>query len=354
LSLLTASCYGATNQVNFLNWADYIAPNTIPDFQQKTGITVNQNYFDSEEMLRTELMAGGSGYDLAIMDVVDIPQESQAGILQPIDKSKLPNYKYINPDLYKLAAATDPGNKYGIIYSYGTTGIAYNKKMIDKVLGPNVKIDSWKILFDPYYLSKLQTCGVAFLDDSNQIFGLTKYYLGLNPNSTNPEDYRKATAYMMTIRPYITYFDNNRYIPDLASGNICIAMGYSGDVLRAKQQAEQAGADVDIHYVLPKEGTSIWFDMVVMPANAPDPEAAMQFLNYLMSPKVMADISNALFQPNAEPASTPYMNPILQDPAYTPSAELVSKLFNIRTQPPQLDDLVSKLWFQIKYGVDMD
>jgi putrescine transport system substrate-binding protein len=277
-----------------------------------------------------------------------------AGLVQPIDKSRLSNYKYINKDLYALTAKIDPNNTYGIIYTYGTTGIAYNQKMIAKVLGPNVKIDSWQFLYNPKYLQKLQSCGVAFLDDTNQIMGLTKFYLGLDPNSTRPEDDIKAANYMMSLRPYITYFDNNRYIPDLASGNICIAMGYSGDVLRAKQQAMQAGADVDIRYVLPKEGTSIWFDMLEIPKGAPDLDATYQFINYTLEPKVAAQISNFLYQPNAIPASKPYLSPVLQDPAFTPSAEMLDKLFNIHTQPSEMDNLVSKLWFQIKYGVNMD
>lgn len=352
--LFHSAVFAGQPVVNFLNWSQYIGPDVIPGFQNASGIKVNQNFFDSEDMLLSLLLAGGSGYDLAIMDLADIPQQSAAGVLQPLDKTKIPNLKYADANLYKIAAETDPNNTYGVIYQYGTTGIAYNEKMIAKVLGPDVKIDSWEFLYNPKYLQKLQTCGVAFLDESNSIFALGKHYLGLDPNSTNPADYRKVTAYMMKIRPYISYFDNNRYIPDLASGNICIAMAYSGDVLRAKQQAEQAGANVDIHYVIPKEGTSIWFDMLVMSKTAPHKDNAYQFINYILDPKVMADTSNYLYQPNAVPGSTPYLNPILQDPAFTPTPAMLNKLFAARTQPPRLDELVSQLWFQIKYGVDMD
>ncbi|MDF2690763.1 MAG: bacterial extracellular solute-binding family protein [Gammaproteobacteria bacterium] len=350
----SAISYANNNTINFLNWGDYIAPNVIPDYSRSSDTKVNQNYFDSEDMLRALLTMKNNMYDLAVLNDADVIGESKAGLLQPIDKSKLSNYQYINKALYKIASQSDPNNSYGIVYSYGTTGIAYNEKMIAKVLGPNVKIDSWKFLFDPIYLKKLQSCGISYSDDSDVVFSLTKFYLGMDPNSENPKDLNTAANYLMTLRPYITYFDDNRYIYDLAGGNICIAIGYSGDVLRAQQLANQSHSGVDIRYVIPKEGTMVWFDMLVIPKNAPHPKAALKFINYLMQAQNMGAISNYLMQPNAMDNTTPYLTPTLIQAELTQQDLTTKKLFTVHNPVGTDNALLSKLWFQVKYGVNLD
>jgi putrescine transport system substrate-binding protein len=342
-----------SKQVNFLNWAEYIDPSTIDAFQKQTGIRINQSFFDGSDMLKAKLMAGGSGYDLTVPALSDMIQEIPAGVFQPLDKSKLPNYKYRDPEIYEFASKVDPDNTYGIVYMYGTTGISYNPALIKQVLGKDAPLDQWKIIFDPNYLAKLKGCGVAFLDEPVQVFGLTLHYLGLNPNSTNPADYYKAAAYLMTIRQYLIYFDNNRYITDLAAGNICIAMGYSGDTMRAKANAEEMHAKIDVEYSLPKGGAPIWFDMLAIPKNAPHVAATLAFINYLMDPKVAAKNSNFLFQPSALIDMKQYYDPLLlTTPGMLPdNQQAATGLFNVHIPPPALNDLETKLWMQVKYGI---
>ncbi len=341
------------NQVNFLNWAEYIDPDVITNFQNQTGITINQSFFDGSDMLKAKLMAGGSGYDLTVPALSDMIQEIPAGVFQPLDKSQLPNYKYIDPAIYRIATKVDPGNTYGVVYMYGTTGVSYNPDLIKRELGNDAPVDQWKILFDPKYLSKLQDCGVAFLDEPVQVFGLTLHYLGLDPNSTNPADYYKAADYLMKIRKYLIYFDNNRYITDLAAGNICIAMGYSGDTMRAKANAEQMHAAIQVEYALPKGGAPIWFDMLAIPKNAPHVAATLKFINYLMDPKVAALNSNFLYQPSALINMRQYYDPLLlRTPGMLPDQqETATGLFNVHIPPPALNDLETKLWMQVKYGI---
>lgn len=351
LGVATAMAASNPNQVNFINWANYMDPSVIPNFEKTTGLQVNQSFFDGNDMLRAKLMAGGQCYDMAVPSLVSMIQEIAAGVFQPINKAELPNWKYRNKALYAYTAKIDPDNRYGIIYMYGTTGVAYNPVLIRKILGPNAPVDNWAILLDPYYLKKLQGCGVSFLDSPVQVFGITLHYLGLNPNSTNPADYYKAAAYLMTIRKYLIYFDNNRYIPDLAAGNLCLAMGYSGDTLRAKANAIAMHANIQVDYALPKGGAPIWFDMLAIPANAPHVAATLRFLNYLMDPKVAAANSNFLYQPSAIIPAAQYYNSLLQTPGIIPTEQQIPELFNIRQPAPALNTLETKLWLQVKYGL---
>lgn len=338
-------------QVNFLNWGNYIDQSTLDAFTQQTGITVNQTYYDSAEMQRAKLLANGSAYDLTVPDLVDIPELRAAGLLQPIDKAAIPNLNGRNQALYAKMAEIDPDNRYAVIYTYGTTGLVYNVDMIRKILGQNAPTDSWQLIFNPKYLKKLQSCGVSFLDDQVAILGLTLNYLGLNPNSTNPADFEKAAKYLMTLRPYVMYFNNFNYMNDLASGNVCVAVGYSGDVLTAMETAKQTHSNVHLRYVLPKEGAAVWFDVFTAPKGSPNPQATWQLINFLLQPKVAATNSNLLGQPNGIPASTPYLDKPLQQSAFNPSMEKIKHLILIRRPPEQLKDLIDKLWFQVLYGV---
>ena len=305
-------------------------------------------------MLKGMLMAGNTQYDLAVPALVDMEQEIQAGLYLPLDKSLIPNLKNVNPDLYKVTAKIDKDNTYGIIYSYGTTGIAYNVDKIHQILGKDVIIDSWKYLLDPKYLSKLSKCGVALVDDPTPVFGVTLLYLGLNPNTHDPADFKKATDYLMGIRQYITYFNNDIYMQDMANGNICIAMGYSGDTLRIIQAAQQANDGVHVEYAVPKEGSEIFFDMMVIPKHAAHPEEAMKFMNYLLEPEVMAKVSNYVGQPNAVPDSTPYLIPDLSNPRFTPNQNVAPRLFILHDPTFEMNSFVSNDWFQVRYGVDMN
>ncbi|MDF2939613.1 MAG: bacterial extracellular solute-binding family protein [Gammaproteobacteria bacterium] len=342
-----------SSTVNFYNWGEYIDPSLVPAFEQQTGITVNQNYFDSDSTLKAKLLTGHTGYDLVVPEGA-FSQEIQAGLFLPLDKSKIPNYKLLSPAIMKKMAVMDPGNVYGIAYSWGTIGIAYNVDKIRQILGPDAPVNNWEILLDPKYLSKLQGCGISYLDDPVLVYGVTLHYLGMNPNSTNPEDFIKATNYLMGNRQYLTYFSNSSYIFDLAGGNLCLSMAYSGDAMRARNYALQAHNGVNIKFVIPQGGAPIWFDVMAIPKGAPHIEATYKFINYLLDPKNQAVLSNYLFQPNATPASEPYLNSIMQDPNVTPPDNIIDKLFIVQVPPPKIEEVVSKLWLQVRYGIRMD
>lgn len=342
----------AQNVVNFMNWAVWIDPAVIDAFQKETGITVNQTYFSDENMLKAKLLAQNNGLDLVVPTLNDMQQEIPMGLFQPLDKSKIPNYKNLDPALMKLAAAIDPGNTYGIIYDWGTMGIGYNVNAIKKALGPDVQIDDWKYIFDPKYLSKLQNCGVAYYDTYSSIFGLTLFYLGRNPNSTNLADFEYATNYLMGIRKYLTYFSNSNYMFDLASGNLCMVLGYSGDVFRAQKYAQESGKNINIQFVIPKQGTQIVFDMLAIPKNAPHADAAYQFINYLLQPEQAALTANFIFAPGAVTGESQYYNLILQSPITNPSQDFINtKLFNINLPPPSINQDVNRLWLEVRYGI---
>jgi putrescine transport system substrate-binding protein len=334
-----------------MNWAIWIAPSVITSFQAKTGITVNQSYFSDEDFLKAKLLERNNGLDLVVPTLRDLQLETQAQLFQPLDKSKLPNYKNIDPKLLAITATVDPGNKYGLIYDWGTIGIGYNVDSVRKILGPDFVIDDWNDVLDPKYLSKLQRCGVSFYDTSLIIYGITLFYLGMNPNSQNLADYVKATQYLMNIRKYLTYFSNSNYIYDLASGNLCVVIGYSGDVLRAQQFANNAGKNIHIKYIIPKSGAPIEFDMLAIPRDAPHVAATYKFINYLLEPKNAALTSNYIFAPNQIPASKPYLNKVLLDPNASPSEEEMKKLFAIKAPPPDLNQQISAMWLEVRYGI---
>lgn len=338
-------------QVNFYNWGAYINPDIIPQFQKATGITVNQTFYDSAEMMRAKLMAGDSGVDVALVASIDLPDMIRAGLFQPLDKIKIPNLSHQNSALYRKVQGVDPGNQYGVIYAYGTTGIVYNEAMIKKILGPHVKIDSWKFLFEPKYLKKLQSCGVSFLDDEVEIFGIMLMYLHKDPNSISPADFEAAAKALMKVRPYLMYFSNNNYMNDLASGNLCIAIGYSGDVLQAVRAARSANDGVHLKYVIPQEGAPVWFDMLAVPNDAPDSDEAWTFINYLLNPKISAENSNFIFEPTATEGASQYWVKILKNPDFNPGGAVMKRLRLIQRPPLDLKPLIDKLWFQVKYGV---
>ncbi len=353
LSVLAGVSFAdSAKEVNFLNWAIWIDPNVVTNFEKQTGIQINQTFFSDEDMLKARLLQQNNGLDLVVPTLRDMQVEIQAGLFQPLDKSKIPNYKNLSPSLLQKTAEIDKGNTYGIIYDWGTIGIGYNVDEVRKVLGPNVNIDDWQFALDPKYLSKLQKCGVSFYDTPLIIYGVTLHYLGLNPNSTQLADYQRATDYLLKIRPYLTYFSNSNYIFDLASGNLCLVIGYSGDVIRAQQFAKEANSNIHIQYVIPKSGAPIEIDMMAMPKDAPHPDATYQFINTLLDPKNAAATSNMIYTPNEVPASKPYLNPLFQQPNVYPSDQFINqKLFLVLTPPPAVMQQVTDMWLQVRYGI---
>ncbi|MDK2776762.1 MAG: polyamine ABC transporter substrate-binding protein [Pseudomonadota bacterium] len=344
----------AQEEIHFYNWSDYIAEDTVPNFEKETGIKVISDYFDSNEVLEAKLLAGNSGYDIVVPTSHFMGRQIKAGTFMPLDKSKLPNLKYIDKDLLGYLETADPGNKYGIPYLWGTTGIGYNVAMIKKILGDDAPVDSWDLVFKPENLKKLSECGVSFLDSPDEIYPLLMNYVGIDPNSLDKKDYgdnSPATKLMKELRPYVTQFHSSQYINDLANGDTCVAIGWSGDVLMAGDRAAEAENGNEIVYVIPKEGTQIWFDMMAIPADSKNPEGAYKFINYLMEPAVIAEVTNYVAYANPNTGAKEFQDPeISANPSVYPSEETKKKLFPSKIRGQKIDRILTRFWSDMKAG----
>lgn len=341
----------AADSVNIANWSGYIADDTLTTFTRTTGIQTTYDLIDSNETTEAKLMTGGSGYDLVSPSNHFLPRLIKAGAIQELDRSKLPNWNNLDPKLMQLLQTSDPGNRYAIPYMWVTTGIGYNIDKIKAIFGDTAVTQSWQMLFNPENIHKLSACGVAFLDNPTQIIPITLKVLGLDPHSQKPEDMKKAEAALLGIRPSISYFHQSKYVSDLANGNICVAIGFSGDVLQAMTSAQQANNGVHLGYSIPREGSTVAVDMVVIPKAAPHLDAAYAYLNYLLEPQVMAHISNAVKYPNGNAASLPYVDPALRDnPAVYPPQAVLNTLFPIQTLSPTGMRLSTRLWTRVTTG----
>ncbi|BCG25859.1 spermidine/putrescine-binding protein [Pseudomonas tohonis] len=352
LALLGASLHAAAEPVvRIYNWFDYIAPDTLENFRKDSGITPKYDVYDSNEVLEAKLLSGHSGYDLVVPSDGFLPNYMKAGVFQPLDKSKLPNWKNLNPALLKVLAAKDPGNQYVMPYMWGTNGIAYNVDKVRAVLGENAPVDSWELIFNPDNLARLKQCGVAFLDSPTEVIPEVLHYLGLPPNSRNPEDYAKAEELLTRLRPHITYFSSSKFVSDLANGEICVALAWSGGAMQAAARAEEAGNGMKVVYRIPKEGTAAWFDVLAIPRDAQNVEQAHAFLNYLLRPEVVAPISDHVAYANPNQAADGLISPTLRDnPNVYPPAEVQAKLFSVEMLPPKLERIRTRTWTKIKTG----
>lgn len=349
--LAAPSAFAAEEKVlNIYNWSDYIAEDTIANFEKATGIKVNYDVFDSNEVLEAKLMAGNTGYDVVVPSGSFLERQIKAGIFRELDKGKLTNYGNLDKAILKRVAKHDPHNAHAIPYMWGTTGFGYNIKMVEERM-PNAPVDSWDMLFKPEVVAKFADCGVTFLDAAGEVFPAALQYLGRNPNSEKKEDLDAAVKLIMAVRPYIKYFHSSQNINDLANGEICVAMGWSGDMLIARDRADEAGKGVEIAYTIPKEGANIWFDLLAIPADAKHPDNAHKFLNYIMEPEAVAAISNYVFYANANAASTPYVDDdVKQDPGIYPTAEAKKNLFPSVVNSAKFDRLMNRAWTKIKSG----
>ncbi|WP_249671660.1 polyamine ABC transporter substrate-binding protein [Pseudomonas abieticivorans] len=349
--MFVASLSQAAETVKIYNWSDYIAPDTLQGFQASTGIIPTYDVYDSNETLDGKLMTGHSGYDVVFPSNHFMARQIQGKALKDLDKRQLPNWKNLNPVLLKALEVNDPGNRHGFPYLWGSTGIGYNIDKVKAVLGDNAPVDSWDLIFKPEYMSKLKECGVAILDNGPELLPAALNYLHLPPHSKNPADYQKAEALLMKVRPYVAYFHSSKYTSDLANGNICVAVGFSGDILQAETRAKEAKNGVNIGYSIPKEGAAIWFDMVAMPADAPDEKAGYAFMNYLLEPKVMAGISNYVHYANGNEKADVLIDPeVRNDTKVYPSEEMMGKLFALEAMPLAIDRIRTRLWTKIKSG----
>ncbi|MQU63946.1 extracellular solute-binding protein [Pseudomonas sp. FSL R10-1350] len=349
--MLVGTLCQAAETVKVYNWSDYIAPDTMKNFQRDTGIGFTYDLFDSNETLDGKLMTGNSGYDVVFPSNHFMARQIEGGALKKLDKSQLPNWKNLNPVLLKALEVNDPGNEHGFPYLWGSSGIGYNVAKVKAVLGDNAPVDSWDLIFKPENMAKLSKCGVAILDNGPEILPAALNYLGLPPHSKNPDDYKKAEDLLMKVRPYISYFHSSKYTSDLANGNICVAVGFSGDILQAETRAKEAKNGIEIGYSIPKEGAAIWFDMVAMPADAPDEKAAYSFMNYLLRPDVMAGISNYVHYANGNQQADALVSPeIKADTKVYPTPEMMGKLFALEAMPLKIDRVRTRVWTKIKAG----
>jgi putrescine transport system substrate-binding protein len=340
----------AAGTVHIYNWSDYIGPTTLADFQKETGIKPVYDVFDSNETLEGKLLAGRTGYDVVVPSNHFLGKQIKAGAFQKLDKSKLPDYSNLDPVLLKRLEQNDPGNLYAVPYLWGTNGIGYNVDKIKAVLGVD-KIDSWAVVFEPENIKKLHSCGVAFLDSADEMMPTVLNYMGLNANSTNPEDYKKAEAKLLAVRPYVTYFHSSKYIADLANGDICIAIGFSGDMFQAKARAEEAGKGMNIAYSIPKEGGALWFDMLAIPKDAANVKEAHAFINYLLKPEVIAQVSDSVGYANPNPGSDKLMDQSIRtDESVYPPQAVLDKTYVSVELPPNIQRLMTRSWTKVKSG----
>ncbi|MBB2969704.1 polyamine ABC transporter substrate-binding protein [Mesorhizobium sp. RMAD-H1] len=336
--------------VNVYNWSDYIDDSILTDFTKETGIKVVYDVYDSNEILETKLLAGGTGYDVVVPSGEFLGRQIPAGVFQKLDKAKLPNLKNMWDVIEQRTATYDPGNEYSINYMWGTTGIGYNKAKVKEALGTD-KIDSWDVLFDPEKSAKLKDCGIYVLDSASEMLRPALNYLGFDPNSANADEFAKAEELYLKIRPNIRKFHSSEYINALANGDICMAVGYSGDIFQARDRAEEAGQGIEIGYSIPKEGAQMWFDQMAIPADAPHVEEAHEFLNYIMRPEVIAKASNYVFYANGNKASQPLLDKaVIDDPAIYPDEATMAKLFVPLPYDTKTQRLATRAWTKIVTG----
>ena len=353
LSAVVPGAHAQSQEVlNFYNWADYIAEDTIAKFEKESGIKVNFDVFESGDTLEAKLMAGHSGYDLVVPSASLLGRHIAAGFYLPLDKNQLPNIKHMQKDIMATASTQDANNKHAMPYLWGTVGIGYNVDMVKKALGKDAPVDSWDLVFKPENMKKLASCGVNFLDTAGEIYPLALNYVGQDSNSKKAIDYQKnsdAAKMLNSIRPYVNQFNSSSYINSLASGSICVAVGYSGDVLQAKARAEEAGNGINIEYTIPKEGTAVWIDVLAIPADAKNPGAAHKFLNFLMRPDIIADVTNYVTYANANASATKLQDPaVSNNPAIYPNAKIMERLFTADQVPNKITKMMTRFWTNMK------
>jgi len=337
--------------VNVYNWSDYIDPTVLEDFTKETGIKVQYDTFDANETLETKLLAGKSGYDVVVPTAYFLERQIKAGVFQRLDKSKLPNLVHVWPEIAKRLASYDPGNQYAVNYMWGTTGIGYNVKAMRERLGPGATIDSWDVVFKPELLAKFKNCGVHMLDSADDVLPAALHYLGLDPNSTDQKDLQKAADLMMKIRPSVRKFHSSEYLNALAGGEICLVVGWSGDIKQAQKRAAEAKNGVDIAYAIPKQGAQMWFDNLAIPKDAAHVDEAYAFINYLMKPEVAAKNSNLISYANGNLASQKFIDKaVLDDRSVFPDEAAMQRLYTVSAREQKTQRAINRLWTKIKTG----
>lgn len=352
-TLVSASAANAEEpkELNVYNWSDYIGETTIADFEKETGIKVQYDNYTGNEDLEAKLVIGGTGYDVVFPSSSFFARQISIGLYQKLDKSKLPNLKNMDPEIMGiLDREADPGNAHAIPYMWGTNGFTYNVKMIQDRM-PDAPVDSLALIFDPAIAAKFQDCGITFLDSPEDVLPLALAYMGKDPTSQKEEDIIAAADMVMKVRPFIRQFDSQQYLNSLPNGENCISMSWSGDYATASARAAEAGIDIELAYTIPKEGTNIWFDGMLIPADAPHPGNAHLFLDYMMRPEVIAAATNYTYYANANVPAKEFISPeILEDPAIYPDEEVLKRGFPSVIRSQELNRVITREWTRIKTG----
>jgi putrescine transport system substrate-binding protein len=352
--LLTAigmnAAHGAAEEKRLFiyNWSDFIGPETIERFEKLTGIKVTYDVYDAEETMEARLMAGSSGYDVVSASTDFFGREIKAGVYEPLDKSKLPNWKNLDPRILAIQSQYDPGNQHAVPYLHSINGFAYNVDMI-RARMPNAPTDSLDMIFKPEIVSKFADCGVSFLDSAEDVLQLALKYLGLDPNTTNAADFKAAERLLLKVRPYIRSFDSTEYMNGLANREVCVAMSWSSDYAFSHARAKAAGVDVNLAFTVPKEGANQTFSSLLIPEGAPHPQAAYAFINFILRPDVIADITNQIFYGNDNIASRPLVDPrILSDETLYPTPAIEARLYRSAEVSAATERIRTRTWTRIK------
>lgn len=347
---LVAGLAAAEEKLHIYNWNDYFAEDTLSGFQQATGIRPVLDLYDANEVMEAKLFAGTSGYDLVFPTARPFAaRHVKAGLYLPLDKSKLPGLDRLDRAIMQSLADIDPDNAHLVPYMWGTSGLGLNVAKVRELLGPDAPLDSWGLIFDPANAAKLAACGISLLDDPNEVLAAALIYLGKDPNSLEQADLDAAAALIRGVHPYIRYFHSSQYHSDLANGDLCVAHGYSGDVLQARERAAEAGNGVEVGYVIPREGAMLWTDVIAIPKDAPNPAAAHAFIAHLLQPAVIAAVSNFVYYANPNLDAPPLLDAALRDdPGIYPSAEVKARL-HVPAQRGEKDvRALNRLWTRIK------
>lgn len=353
MSFAAAASVAHADEVRVYNWSDYIAPETLEKFTERTGIDVIYDVYDSNEVLDAALLSGRSGYDVVVPSSHFFTRQLNAGVYQPLDHALLSNLENLNPELMASLEPIDGESEYSVPYMWGTNGIGYNVDRIEEILGEDAPVDSWALLFDPEVTSALNAagCGISLMDSGIEMLPAAMAYLGHDPQSNESDDLEAAGEVISRIRDNVTYFHSSRYISDLANGDICVAAGYSGDVFQAAERAEEAGRDFTIAYSIPKEGAELWFDMMAIPADAPNADNAHAFINFILDPEIAAEITDYVSYANPNSAADAYLpEDVLNNPAIYPEAEVMQNLFVPVEKPQNAQRALTRTWNRVKSG----
>ncbi|WP_424929235.1 polyamine ABC transporter substrate-binding protein [Amaricoccus tamworthensis] len=354
-TILTAALLAATSataqEVRVYNWSDYIDESLLEKFEAETGLKLIYDVFDSNELLETKMLAGSSGYDIVVPTGTFLQRQIQAGAFQKLDDSRLPNKDNLWDVIQERTEKYDPDNAYSINYMWGTTGIGVNAGKVAEVLGEDAPIDSLALVFDPANMEKLADCGVYFLDAPTEMIPAALAYLGEDPDSQDAETIAKAEPVLSAVKPYVRKYHSSEYINALANGEICVAFGWSGDILQARDRAIEADNGVDILYHAPVEGALMWFDQMAIPVDAPNPEGAHAFLNFIMDAENMAAASNYVYYANGNKASQEFLaEDVIGDPAIYPNEETLQNLYTQTPYGPKVQRTVTRMWTKVKSG----